>query len=155
LVLVVGDPVKAMQAFDKHNPPEVPRLAVVDTLGDEVEGSLTVARGMRERLRGIRLDPPSSRGRVTVELINEVRARLDMSGFQHVEIFVSGSLTPERIQELMAANTPANGFGVGYYIASAPPVPFLADIYEIDDKPVARRGRIPGAAPSKRLQQIL
>ena len=155
LNLIIGDTLKAMQAFDKHTPQDVPRLAVVDTLVDAVEGSIAVARGMHDKLRGIRLDLPPGRGRATSELVKEVRTRLDLAGLQHVEIFVSGSLDPQRIQELIETEAPVNGFGIGYYIAAAPPIRYTADIYEIEGKPAARRGRIPGAVPNKRLQRIL
>jgi nicotinate phosphoribosyltransferase len=44
---------------------------------------------------------------------------------------------------------------VGSYIASAPPIGFVADIHEIEGKPVARRGRIPGITPSPRLDRVM
>ena len=53
-----------------------------------------MAHALGDRLYGIRLDTPSERGRVTADLVHEVRARLDQAGFQHVKITVSGGLTP-------------------------------------------------------------
>ena len=85
LNLVIGDTVKAMESFDRHMPQEVPRVALVDTFKDEAEEALNVARSLREKLRGIRLDTPPERGGVTHELVKEVRARLDLAGFRHVE----------------------------------------------------------------------
>ncbi|MDW8103254.1 MAG: hypothetical protein RMK30_10335 [Anaerolineae bacterium] len=41
-----------MVAFDKHMPPEVPRIALVDTFEDEVRESLNVARAMGDKLWG-------------------------------------------------------------------------------------------------------
>ena len=155
LVLVMGDTVKAMQSFDKHMPQDVPRLAVVDTLVDEVNGSVMLAKAMREKLRGVRLDAPSGQKSLTPDLVKELRVRLDIGGFEHVEIFVSGALDPETIQEYVKSGAPVNGFGVGRYIATASPIPFRADIYEIEGKPAARRGRTPGVVPSKRLERFL
>ena len=124
LILVMGDTVKTVQAFDRHMPQEVPRVALVDTFKDEAEESLDVARALRERLRGIRLDTPPERGGVTCDMVKEVRSRLDQAGFRHVEIFVSGGFTAERIREFVAEGAPVNAFGVGNYIASAPPQRF-------------------------------
>jgi len=49
-------------------------------------------------LYAIRLDTPKERGRVTPELVKEVRAKLDLEGFKDVKIVVSGGLDPERIR---------------------------------------------------------
>ena len=94
-VLLVGDTVRATMSFDRQMPPEVPRVALVDTFKDEAEESIAVARALRERLRGVLLDTAAERGGVTPDLVYEVRARLDQAGFNHVDIYVSGGLTPE------------------------------------------------------------
>jgi nicotinate phosphoribosyltransferase len=155
LVLLIGDTVRAVLAFDRHMPPEVPRVALVDTFKDEAEDALEVARALRERLRGVRLDTPKERGGVTPALVREVRARLDQGGFNHVDILVSGGITPERIRGFVEMQAPVSAFAVGYYIASAPPISFTADIKEIDGRPVAKRGRIPGITTNPRLTRVL
>ncbi|MDA0595964.1 MAG: nicotinate phosphoribosyltransferase [Chloroflexi bacterium] len=154
LVLLMGDTVRSILAFDKHMPPEVPRVALVDTFKDEAEEALDVAKALRERLRGIRLDTPKERGGVTPELVHEIRARLDQAGHSHVDIFVSGGITPERIREFVDAGAPVSVFAVGYYIAAASPISFTADIKEIDGKAIAKRGRIPGLSVNPRLSQV-
>lgn len=155
LVLLIGDTVRSILAFDKHMPPEVPRVALVDTFKDEAEEALDVAKALRERLRGIRLDTPKERGGVTPDLVKEVRARLDQGGYTHVDIFVSGGITPERIREFVDASAPVSVFAVGYYIAAASPISFTADIKEIDGHAIAKRGRIPGITVNPRLSQVL
>ena len=155
LVLLMGDTVRSIMAFDKHMPPEVPRVALVDTFKDEAEEALDVAKALRERLRGIRLDTPKERGGVTPELVHEIRSRLDQGGHSHVDIFVSGGITPERIREFVDAGAPVSVFAVGYYIAAASPISFTADIKEIDGKAIAKRGRIPGLSVNPRLSQVL
>lgn len=155
LPLLMGDTVKAAQAFDRHMPQEVPRVALVDTFKDEAEEALAVAGVLRERLRGIRLDTPPERGGVTSELVKEVRLRLDLVGFRHVEIFVSGGFTAEKVARFVEESVPVNGFGIGSYISSAPPNDFTADIHEIDGKPIAKRGRTPGVTPSPRLDRVM
>jgi nicotinate phosphoribosyltransferase len=42
-VLVLGDTVRAAEAFDRHVAPDVPRIVLVDTFKDEAEESLRVA----------------------------------------------------------------------------------------------------------------
>lgn len=155
LILLLGDTVRAVESFDRHMPQEIPRVALVDTFKDEGEEALNVAEALRERLRGIRLDTPPERGGVTPEMVTEIRARLDQSGYRHVEIFVSGGLNPERIAGFVQKEAPVNGYAVGSYISSAPPNDFTGDIHEIDGRPVAKRGRIPGITPSPRLDRIM
>jgi nicotinate phosphoribosyltransferase len=154
-VLLIGDTVRATMSFDRHMPPEVPRVALVDTFKDEGEESLAVARALRERLRGVLLDTPAERGGVTPDLVYEVRERLNQGGFRHVDMYVSGGMTPERISEFVETESPVNVFVVGQYIAGAPPIEITADIKEISGNPVAKRGRVPGVSDNLRLVRVL
>ena len=155
MILIFGDTVAAALAFDKHMGPDVLRVVLVDTFKDEAEESLRVAEALRDRLRGVRLDTPFERGRVTVPLVKEVRARLDQAGFSEVGIFVSGGMSIERIREFVAAGAPVSSFGVGMEIAAAPPIGFTADIKEVDGQPRTKRGRIPGLTEAPRLRRVL
>ena len=80
LIIIFGDTVSAAEAFDRHIDPDVPRIVLVDTFKDEAEESLRVADALGDHLWGVRLDTPSERGRVTPDLVKEVRARLDLAG---------------------------------------------------------------------------
>jgi nicotinate phosphoribosyltransferase len=155
LSLIMGDTVRALQSFDKHTPQDIPRIALVDTHRDESEEAIATARVLKNRLRGIRIDTSSERGGVTVNLVKEVRARLDLAGFQHVDISISGGLTPAKIKNFIESKSPVQSFGVGSYIASANSNPFTGDIHEIDDRPIAKRGRIPGVTINNRLHRII
>jgi nicotinate phosphoribosyltransferase len=154
LVLIFGDTVDAAVAFDRHVDADVPRIVLVDTFKDEAEEALRVARALGDRLYGIRLDTPAERGRVTAELVHEVRARLDQAGFGHVQITVSGGLNPDRIRYFKEAGAPVDSFAVGSYISGATPIDFTGDIKEIDGAPIAKRGRIPGLTDSPRLRPV-
>jgi nicotinate phosphoribosyltransferase len=154
LVLIFGDTVRAAEAFDRHLGADVPRIVLVDTFKDEAEESLRVARALGDRLYGVRLDTPSERGRVTPDLVLEVRARLDQAGYGHVRIIVSGGLDPERIRYFKEMRAPVDSFAVGSYISGARPIDFTGDLKEIDGQPIAKRGRIPGVTPNTRLQRI-
>ncbi len=152
MILIFGDTVRAVQAFDKWMPPEVNRTALVDTFRDEAEEAVRVASALGERLWGVRLDTPSERGRVTPELVKEVRARLDLAGFPHVKIFVSGGMDVDRIELFKRTGAPVDGYGIGSAISAAPPIDFTGDLKEIEGKPIAKRGRIPGITPNPRLK---
>ncbi len=154
LVLIFGDTVDAAVAFDRHVEAEVPRIVLVDTFKDEAEEALRVATALGDRLYGIRLDTPSERGRVTPDLVHEIRARLDQAGYGHVRITVSGGLTPERIAFFKESGAPVDSFAVGSYISGATPIDFTGDIKEIDGRPIAKRGRIPGLTDSPRLAPV-
>jgi nicotinate phosphoribosyltransferase len=154
LVLIFGDTVRAAEAFDRHIDPDVPRIILVDTFKDEAEESLRVADALGDRLWAVRLDTPSERGRVTPELVREVRSRLDLAGHQHVKIVVSGGIDEERIGVFKAAGAPIDSFAVGSAIAKASPIDFTGDLKEIDGRPVAKRGRIPGRTENPRLERI-
>lgn len=155
LVLLFGDTVQAALAFDRHMPADVPRIVLVDTFKDEVEESLRVAAALGERLQGVRLDTPSERGRVTPHLVKEVRAHLDIAGYRHVRIVVSGGISPERISLFKAEQAPVDAFGVGSHISGARPIDFTGDIKEVEGRPVAKRGRLPGITPSARLVRAI
>ena len=155
LIIVIGDTVKATLAFDKHIDKTISRVSLVDTFKDEAEESLRVATALGDKLKAVRLDTPVERGRVTAELVKEVRARLDQAGHNHVGVFVSGGLTPERIRYFIDRGAPVTGFGIGSYISGAKPIDYTADLHEVDGKAVAKRGRIPGITENPRLKRVM
>ncbi len=154
MILIFGDTVRATEAFDRHMPPEVRRVALVDTFKDECEESLRVAEALGRRLWGVRLDTPPERGRVTPELVKELRARLDQAGYTWVKIVVSGGVDAARIRLFREQQAPVDVFGVGSAISSAPPIDFTGDLKVVAGKPIAKRGRIPGITPNPRLQLV-
>lgn len=154
LILIFGDTVRAAEAFDRHIDPDVPRIVLVDTFKDEAEESVRVADALGDRLWGVRLDTPSERGRVTADLVKEVRARLDLAGHGSVKIVVSGGIDVDRIAYFKAAGAPIDSFAVGSAISDASPIDFTGDLKEIDGNPIAKRGRIPGRTENPRLQRV-
>jgi nicotinate phosphoribosyltransferase len=154
MILIFGDTVEATLAFDRHMPTEVNRIALVDTFKDEAEESLRVAAAMGERLWGVRLDTPAERGRVTPDLVKEVRARLDQASCPHGRIVVSGGIDPPRIRLFRERCAPIDAFGIGSAISGALPIDFTGDIKAIEGKPIAKRGRIPGITPNPRLKRV-
>lgn len=151
--LIAGDTVEVAKVYDAEMPPGDARIILVDTFKDEAEESLRVAEALGENLDGVRLDTPGERGGVTPGLVREIRARLDQAGFEHVKIFVSGGVTPARIPELVEAG--ADSFGIGSYISGASPIDMTMDIKEVEGKPIAKRGRIPGLMNNPKLVQVM
>lgn len=141
LIIMMGDSIKAFQAFDEVIEPSVPRIVLVDTYSDEKTEAIAACEAIKN-LSGVRLDTPGSRRGSFTELIREVRWELDIRGFKNVKILVSGGLDEKTIPELSRAG--ADGFGVGTSISNAPTVDFALDIVEREGLPVAKRGKFGG-----------
>ncbi|RLG88432.1 MAG: nicotinate phosphoribosyltransferase [Thermoprotei archaeon] len=148
LIIVFEDPVKAWKAFDEVMPSDVPRIALTDTFYDERMESLMAAKALGSKLFGVRLDTPRSRRGNMKSIVQEVRWALDLAGYKHVKIFVSGGINEKEIVELRDL---VDGFGVGTSIAFPPSVDISMDVVEkYDEKsgkwyPISKRGKLPGA----------
>jgi nicotinate phosphoribosyltransferase len=141
LVLVLGDTVAALRAFDDSVDPAVSRVCLIDTLQDEKFEAIRAAQALGKKLFAVRLDTPSSRRGNFRKILQEVRWELDLRGFGHVRILASGGLGEEEIQDLVDV---ADGFGVGTCISNAPTVDFALDIVEVEGAPFAKRGKNSG-----------
>lgn len=142
-ILIEGSSDKAFLDFDRFAPQDIPRIMLVDTYSDEKFESLSAAKLLGEKLQGVRLDTPRSRRGDFEHLVREVRWELNVAGFRHVKIMVSGGLDEVSVEKLARAG--ADLFGVGTSIAAARPVDFSMDLCEVDGKPVSKRGRFSGA----------
>ena len=142
LILITGDTVQATKAFHEVIEPEVRRVSLIDTFNDEKIEALNVAMALGKDLFGIRLDTPGSRRGDFLKIMEEVRWELDLRGFDHVKLFLSGGLDEYRILEY---NALADAYGVGTAISNAPVVDFSMDIIEVDGKPFAKRGKMSGS----------
>lgn len=152
LILVLGDTVEAIKAFDEVIEKDVKRVALIDTFNDEKFEALRVAEAMGDKLFAVRLDTPSSRRGDFYRIFEEVRWELDLRGFKHVKLFASGGIGEEEIRKL---NPIVDAYGVGTSISSAPVVDFSMDIMEIEGKPVAKRGKWSGSKEVLRCQSCL
>lgn len=141
LILTVGDDAKAFALFHQLMPPEVKRIALIDTFKDEKFGALTAAETLGTNLYAVRLDTPRSRRGNFRQIINEVRWELNLRGYQSVKIFVSGGLDEQSIKEVADI---VDAFGVGTAISNAPVVDFSLDIVAVEGKPLAKRGKLSG-----------
>lgn len=158
-----GDTVKASLAFDRHIPPSIRRIVLVDFENDCVKTSLEVARALGKRLWGVRLDTsreirdrsvkgrgPESYG-VSPELVWNVRRALDRGGFRWVQIIVSGGFNIERITEFVRKKVPFDAVGIGSALYHER-IEFTADIVKVNGKPCAKVGR--AYRPNPRLKRV-
>ncbi|MHA1911344.1 MAG: nicotinate phosphoribosyltransferase [Candidatus Kariarchaeaceae archaeon] len=140
LVMLTGGIIEATKSFDKHIEPEVSRVALIDTFNDEKFSAIMAAEAI-DNLQAVRLDTPGSRKGSFIEIIQEVRWELDVRGYSHVNVFVSGGLNEKTVEELEPY---VNGFGVGTYISNARTIDYAADIVTIEGVPRAKRGKMGG-----------
>jgi nicotinate phosphoribosyltransferase len=152
LILMMGDTVEATKAFDEVIHPKVKRVSLIDTFNDEKIEAIRVAEALGKKLFGIRLDTPSSRRGDFQKIIEEIRWELNLRGFGHVKIYVSGGLDENRI---LALNPVVDAYGVGTSITNARVIDFAMDIIEIDGKPLAKRGKMSGSKSVLRCSKCL
>ncbi|MFN8066999.1 MAG: nicotinate phosphoribosyltransferase [Vicinamibacterales bacterium] len=160
-----GDTVAATRAFADAMRPDVQVISLVDFENDCVGTSLAVARALGARLAGVRLDTSEAmvdrsiwplmgafdpRG-VNPQLVRNVRTALDVEGFAHVQITVSGGFDPEKITRFEREGVPVDSYGVGSSLFSGR-YDFTADIVEVDGRPVSKAGR--GLRANARLERV-
>ena len=141
LILILGED-EAWKKFDEFVSRNVPRIALIDTFGDEKFESLKAAEIIKD-LAAVRLDTPSSRRGNFEDIVREVRWELDLRGHKDVGIFVSGGLDEESVQRLK--NAGATGFGVGTSLSNAKTIDYAMDIVEMEGKSMAKKGKFSGA----------
>ena len=97
-----------------------------------------MAKALGQDLYAIRLDTPGSRRGNFNKILEEVRWELDLRGYDHVKLLVSGGLDEHQI---LNYNDFADAYGVGTAISNAPAIDFSMDIIELEGKPLAKRGK--------------
>ncbi len=142
LIICMGSTVDAIKAYDEVLEPKFKRVALIDTFLDEKFEALNVAEAMGKRLFAIRLDTPSSRRGNFYRILEEVRWELDLRGFKHVRLYVSGGIKEE---DLPVLNPVVDAYGIGTSISNAPVVDYAMDIMEVEGKPHAKRGKWSGS----------
>lgn len=153
LVQLMGDAVKAIEAFDRAVAPDVSRVAYVDPRKDVVAQVVEVAKAMNDRLSAVRLARVPGGVSVQADIVREVRQRLDAVGAQKVMIVLSGRMSPERVRTLLDEGAPVDTFHDTGYIAAARPVQFSANIRSISERPIPQETEPP--PPNPRLLRIL
>ncbi|AEE15137.1 Nicotinate phosphoribosyltransferase [Thermodesulfobium narugense DSM 14796] len=141
LILLIGSLKEALKAFDDVIEKDIPRIALIDTFCDEKFEAIEAARLLGERLYAVRLDTPSSRRGNVRKIVEEVRWELDIRGFEKVKIVLSGGIDEYIAKDLCDV---VDIFGVGTALTNAPIINFSMDIVEIEEEPIAKRGKKSG-----------
>lgn len=151
LIIILGEE-EAWLAYDELIDKDVPRIALIDTYGDEKMTAIKAAEVVKN-LSGVRLDTPSSRRGDFARIVREVRWELDIRGYKNVKIFVSGGLDEEIVPLLYEAG--ARGFGVGTSLSNAKTIDYAMDIVEVEGKPCAKKGKFGGKKKVVRCKNCL
>ncbi len=149
-----GDTMLAARTFADWAPEDMNVTVLVDFENDSVGTALEVARALGPRLWGVRLDTSESlvdralwgemgdfdpRG-VNERLVRKVRAALDETGFDEVQIVVSGGFTIEKIRAFEERDVPVDAYGVGSSLIRGEN-DYTADVVVADGAEVAKVGR--------------
>lgn len=160
-----GDTVLATRKFAEYMPPSVRLISLVDFDNDCVGTSLAVARALRDRLYGVRLDTAETivdksvipqmgsfkPTGVNPRLVWNVRTALDQEGFDHVKIIVSGGFDVEKIRQFEEQGVPVDAYGVGSSLFRGR-FDFTADVVQLEGRPCAKAGR--EYRPNPRLERV-
>jgi len=129
----------AFRAYAKTFPNNT--VLLVDTY-DTVEGikkAIKVGKELEQKgfkLKGIRLDSGN-----VIKLSFLARKLLNEENMNYVQIIVSGGLDEYKIDEILSAGAPVDGFGVGTKVgtsADAPYIDFVYKLVEFNQKPVMK-----------------
>lgn len=94
-----------------------------------IERAVQVGQELRERgqrLGGVRIDSGD-----LAALAATARRRFDEAGMPGVQVHVSGDLDEHRIEDLLAAGAPIDGFGVGTALGVSKGAPSLNAVYKL------------------------
>ena len=143
----------AFEAFARARP-ERPVL-LIDTYDTEQGADRVVALAQRLapagiRIGGVRLDSGDLAAHAKA-----VRARFDAAGLRELTIFASGNLDEDRVDALLAAGAPIDGFGIGTALDTSSDAPSLDAVYKLQAYDgVARRKRSEGKATWPGAKQV-
>ena len=123
------DELDAFRAFVRVYPDTILLVDTYDTL-DGVRKVVRLAEELGDdfRVRGIRLDSVD-----LAELARGARRILDAAGLDQVRIFASGGLDEWKVQALVAAGAPIDGFGVGTAMGVSADAPSLDMVYKLTE----------------------
>jgi nicotinate phosphoribosyltransferase len=160
-----GDTVLAAEKYAEHVDPSINLVVLVDFENDCVRTSLEVARALKDRLWGVRLDTAETMVDVSIQklmgdfdprgvnpqLCQLVRRALDREGFEQVKIVVSGGFNVEKIARFERDKVPVDAYGVGSAFFEGN-FDFTADVVMVEGRPCSKVGR--RYRPNPRLELV-
>jgi len=126
-----ADEISAFRGFARSCPANV--VLLIDTYDTEraAEKVVRLAPELASagiRVRGVRLDSGDLAAHARA-----VRAILDRGALHEVTIFSSGNLDEWKLQQLLAAGAPIDGFGIGTALDTSSDAPFLDCAYKLQE----------------------
>ena len=130
-VQVHDNEMQAFEDFARARPEGV--ILLIDTYDTEAGARKVVELAPRLKadgiaIRGVRIDS----GDLT-EMARRVRRILDDGGLKDVMIVVSGGITEDVLQTMMAQGAPIDGFGIGVNLDASVDVPALDCAYKLQE----------------------
>ena len=120
---------KAFEDFAISNPNNVTFL--IDTY-DTVEAARKVVKlAPKLQARGIKIKAVRLDSGDLGALAESVRQVLEEGGLKEVKILASGNVNEEVLRELIAANAPIDGFGIGTRLVTCSDAPYLECAYKL------------------------
>jgi nicotinate phosphoribosyltransferase len=111
---------------DSHRGPITLLIDTYDTVRG-AERVVALAKRLGDRkIAAVRLDSGDFDA-----LAREVRRRFDAAGLREIQIFASGGLDEHRVRELVAAEAPIDGFGIGTALDVSEDCPALDCVYKL------------------------
>jgi nicotinate phosphoribosyltransferase len=139
------DETAAFEDFAQSRPENLTLL--IDTYDTEAAAQKVVALAPRLKARGITIRSVRLDSGDLIALSKNVRRILDEGGLAAVSIFASGGLDEDNIAEMLRAQAPTDGFGIGTSLTTSSDVPALDCAYKLQEYAgLPRRKRSTGKA---------
>jgi len=132
-----------------------PLMLLIDTYDTEAAARKIVALAPALERRGARIASVRLDSGDLAAHARLVRTIFDQGGLQEVSIFASGNLDEWRLQQLLQAGAPIDGFGIGTALSTSADAPALDAVYKLQSyagKP--RRKRSEGKATWPGAKQV-
>jgi len=139
------DETAAFEAFAQSRPENLTLL--IDTYDTEAAARKVVALAPRLTAQGITIRSVRLDSGDLIALSKNVRRILDQGGLAAVGIFASGGLDEDNLAEMLRAQAPIDGFGIGTSLTTSSDVPALDCAYKLQEYAgLPRRKRSTGKA---------
>ncbi len=139
------DETAAFERFAYANADNV--VLLIDTYDTEAGAAKVVSLAPRLREKGIAIQGVRLDSGDLAEHARKVRRILDEGGLSDAVIFASGNLDESSVAQLVAAQAPIDGFGIGTRMDTSADAPYLDCAYKLEEYAgQARRKRSEGKA---------
>jgi nicotinate phosphoribosyltransferase len=135
----------AFECFARARPDNLTLL--IDTYDTEKAARKVLALAPRLAARGIKIRAVRLDSGDLIALSRSVRRILDDGGLAEVSIFASGGLDEDKMADIVRADAPIDGFGIGTSLTTSSDVPALDCAYKLQEYAgLARRKHSTGKA---------